>query len=95
MVVLAAASPMTVSNVQENFSHVQEVDDDGDEITGTYRWRDNEGNEFFVTYVADDDGFRVLESNAVPATSGGVRADGNQGSFKSVEDDDDLFDDRK
>ncbi|KAF2364146.1 Insect cuticle protein [Trinorchestia longiramus] len=93
-VALATAAPFSISNVQENFSHVQEVDDDGEEITGTYRWTDAEGNNFFVTYIADDDGFRVLDSNAVPVNSDGVRADGTQGSFSSDEDDDD-FDDRK
>lgn len=97
-VAMAVAAPMTVSNVQENFSHIQEIDDDGDEITGTYKWVGPGGNEYFVTYIADDDGFRVLDSNAVPVTAGGVRADGTQGSFNSDEDDDDdddFFDDRK
>jgi len=88
LVALSAAKPMTISNVQDNFSHIQEVDDDGEEITGTYRWTDPEGNNFFVTYIADEDGFRVLDSNAVPATNVGVRADGSQGSFDSYEDDD-------
>ena len=52
-------------------------------------WKSPEGQEFFVKYVADDDGFRIVESNAVPVSAGGVRADGSQGSFISLEDLDD------
>lgn len=49
-------------------------------------WTSPEGEQYFVKYIADDDGFRILESNAVPAV-GDVRADGNQGSFFSSEED--------
>ena len=62
-----------------------------------------EGVEFFVSYVADEDGFRIVDSNAVPVSSAGVRADGTQGSFLhsdeiydeiyDVDDDDDDDDD--
>ena len=47
-----------------------------------------DGVEYFVSYIADEDGFRVVDSNAVPA-SNGVRADGQQGSFLSSEELDD------
>ncbi|XP_063883618.1 trigger factor-like [Scylla paramamosain] len=52
-----------------------------------------EGVEYFVNYVADEDGFRILESNAVPVSSAGVKADGSQGAFHSDELDDDLYED--
>merc|ERR1711970_570855 len=61
-----------------------DVDDDG-VITGSYTFTDPDGNQQFVKYVADEDGYRILESNVVPATLDNVRADGNQGSFTSVE----------
>ena len=48
-------------------------------------WKSPEGLDFFVRYVADSNGYRVIESNAVPASSDGVLADGNQGSFKPVQ----------
>merc|ERR1739838_564521 len=86
LVGVACASAMTVENVQEKFSHVQEIDDDGDSITGTYKWEDPLGNTHFVTYVADEDGYRVVDSDVVPATVAGVRADGNQGASNSGED---------
>ncbi|XP_071534859.1 uncharacterized protein [Panulirus ornatus] len=60
-------------------------------ITGSYTWTSPEGVEYFVKYIADDDGFRVLDTNAVPVSSAGVRADGTQGSFVSSEE----LDDRK
>ncbi|KAG7170525.1 hypothetical protein Hamer_G023992 [Homarus americanus] len=36
-------------------------------------------------YVADEHGYRVVESNAVPISSWGAKADGNQGSFVDYE----------
>lgn len=57
------------------------------------RWTDDDGNTHFVKYIADEDGYRVLESNVVPADGTGVRADGRQGAFVSFEEDDDF--DRK
>ncbi|XP_066956158.1 uncharacterized protein [Macrobrachium rosenbergii] len=66
----------------------QEIAEDSS-VTGSYTWTDPEGNQHFVKYVADDDGYRVLESNVVPATVDGVRANGEQGSFVSLEDLDD------
>merc|ERR1712212_93768 len=89
---IACAAATTINNVQDDFSHVQEIDDDGDEVTGTYRWKDGEGNEFFVSYISDEDGYRVLDSNVVPITVGGVRADGAQGASHSFEDSDDHDD---
>ena len=38
-----------------------------------------------MKYVADELGYRVIESNAVPETSDGVKADGNQGAFSGEE----------
>merc|ERR1711970_382902 len=55
--------------------------------TGQYSFTDPEGATHFVKYAADEDGFRVVESNVVPASADGVRADGNQGSFTSDESD--------
>jgi len=81
LVGVACVSAMTVENVQEKFSHVQEIDDDDGTVEGTYKWEDDLGNTHFVTYVADEDGYRVVDSDVVPATVDGVRADGNQVSI--------------
>ncbi|XP_027213685.2 cuticle protein CP575 [Penaeus vannamei] len=82
---LAAARPENVLDLDlDDLHHDQDVDDQV--VTGTYSWTSPEGDQYFVKYIADDDGFRILESNAVPAV-GDVRADGNQGSFFSSEED--------
>jgi len=86
LVGVACVSAMTVENVQEKFSHVQEIDDDDGKVEGTYKWEDDVGNTHFVSYVADEDGYRVVDSDVVPATGAGVRADGNQGASNSGED---------
>ena len=43
-----------------------------------------------VKYIADELGYRVLESNAVPSNADGLRANGEQGDLDgdSNEDDD-------
>ncbi|XP_045597223.1 cuticular protein 47Eg-like [Procambarus clarkii] len=69
--------------------HQDQVIGKDNTITGSYSWTSPEGVEYFVKYIADKDGYRVLESNAVPVTADGVKADGRQGSFVSSEEDDD------
>ncbi|XP_071534556.1 uncharacterized protein [Panulirus ornatus] len=94
LAVLVASRP----DFSDEDSH-QEMDiDDDNTITGSFSWTSPEGLRFFIRYIADEDGFRILESNAVPATVQGVKADGQQGSFLSSEEfDNDSFDfdDRK
>ncbi|XP_076028393.1 larval cuticle protein 3-like [Oratosquilla oratoria] len=75
-----------VINIELDDIHHSAEGSFGDDVTGTYRWKSPEGIEYFVTYVADDDGYRVIESNAVPVSGAGVRADGAQGAFESYED---------
>ncbi|XP_068214678.1 uncharacterized protein [Palaemon carinicauda] len=83
---MVAPRPDNVLNVElEDILMDQDIADDSS-ITGSYSWTDPDGNQHFVKYVADDDGYRVLESNVVPATADGVRANGEQGSFVSLED---------
>ncbi|XP_050702018.1 cuticle protein AM1199-like isoform X9 [Eriocheir sinensis] len=59
----------------------------GSNVEGSYRWTSPEGEEFFVRYVADELGYRVMESNAVPHDADGTSADGNQGSFSGEDGD--------
>ncbi|XP_071534850.1 uncharacterized protein [Panulirus ornatus] len=92
LAVMVAARP-DIDLDLEDFHHEQDIAEDTS-VTGSYRWTSPEGVEYYVKYVADEDGFRILESNAVPATADGVSADGSQGSFISIEDLDDFFDDK-
>ncbi|XP_068215117.1 larval cuticle protein 2-like [Palaemon carinicauda] len=85
---VSVARPDSVLDLDlDDIHHDQDIDED-QVITGTYSWTSPEGTEFFVRYVADEDGYRVLESNAVPVSSNGVRANGQQGSFDSSEEND-------
>ena len=51
------------------------------EINPFPRWESPEGEEFVVKYIADERGYRVLESNAVPTNADGLRANGEQGDL--------------
>ncbi|XP_068215116.1 cuticular protein 47Eg-like [Palaemon carinicauda] len=82
---VALARPDSVFDFDLDDIHQDQDIDDDQVITGTYSWTSPEGTEFFVRYVADDDGYRVVESNAVPASGDGIRANGQQGSFVSSE----------
>merc|ERR1711970_1338690 len=84
---LAVARPDTIVDSDEIVIE-HDVDADG-VITGSYSFTDPEGNTQYVKYIADEDGYRILESNAVPATIDNVRADGNQGAFTSIESEED------
>ncbi|XP_071534855.1 uncharacterized protein [Panulirus ornatus] len=89
---LVAARPDSVLNFDLEDMHLDLDIADDTSMTGTYMWTSPEGVQYYVNYVADDAGYRVLDSNAVPTSANGIRADGGQGSFVSVED---LDDDRK
>ncbi|XP_042872980.1 larval cuticle protein 2-like [Penaeus japonicus] len=81
IVAIVVARPDTVLDFEgEEHQHLQDGSA-GNKVEGSYSWTSPEGQEFYVKYVADEDGYRVLESNAVPVSHGGVYADGNQGAF--------------
>nr|XP_027238896.1 larval cuticle protein 2-like [Penaeus vannamei] len=77
-VTMATARPDTVLDFEgEEHKHQQEGDA-GNKVEGSYSWTSPEGEEFYVKYVADEDGYRVVESNAVPVSHGRVHADGTR-----------------
>merc|ERR1712001_699881 len=84
LVALAVARPSIFDFEGEDASHEQDGSP-GEEVQGSYSWTSPEGDEFYVKYVADEDGYRIVESNAVPVNHDGVAADGNQGAFGSYE----------
>merc|ERR1712055_370893 len=88
LVAVAVARPTVFDFEGDDASHEQEGSP-GEEVQGSYRWTSPEGDEFYVKYVADEDGYRIVESNAVPVNHDGVAADGNQGAFGSYEEEDD------
>merc|ERR1711970_743807 len=83
MAALVAASPIFEFS-GEDANHEQDGSP-GESVEGSYSWTSPEGTEFYVRYVADENGYRIVESNAVPINHDGVAADGNQGAFGSYE----------
>ncbi|XP_071534862.1 uncharacterized protein [Panulirus ornatus] len=86
-VVPAAGHPRPLLDFDADDHYHEQEGQAGTAITGSYGWTSPEGYHFLVRYVADKDGYRVLESNAVPVNADGVYADGNHGSFTSLEQD--------
>ncbi|XP_045597212.1 larval cuticle protein 2-like [Procambarus clarkii] len=84
VVALVAARPDTLLDL-DDIHHDLDIADDSS-VSGSYSWTSPDGNQHFVKYVADEDGYRIVESNVVPATAEGTKADGSQGSFVSLED---------
>merc|ERR1712189_132419 len=87
LVAVAVATPIldfevdteTRDGTDVDHAHEQEREA-GHSVTGEYTWESPEGITFVVKYIADDKGYRVLESNAVPGAHG-LRSDGNQGDL--------------
>nr|ABM54464.1 cuticle protein CB5 [Portunus pelagicus] len=88
---VAFARPDSIFDFSDEDMHLDMDIDDSNTYTGSYSWTSPEGKEFFVKYIADRHGYRIVESNAVPVTANGVRADGTQVPFSSEEND--SFDD--
>ncbi|XP_076028397.1 larval cuticle protein 2-like [Oratosquilla oratoria] len=88
-----ACRPDEVIDIELDDQHHEAEGDFGDEVTGSFSWISPEGIEHFVKYVADEHGYRVVESNAVPVSGAGVRADGGQVPLDSLEDDSVELDD--
>ncbi|KAK8720898.1 hypothetical protein OTU49_013044 [Cherax quadricarinatus] len=85
LVALTAARPEGVLDFEGDSHQHSQKGEPGNKVEGSYSWTSPEGIEFYVKYVADEDGYRVLESNAVPVSSWGAKADGTQGSFQDYE----------
>ncbi|CAL4191459.1 unnamed protein product, partial [Meganyctiphanes norvegica] len=85
---IAVVDAETRDGADVDLAHVQEGKA-GTAVTGEYSWESPEGITFVVKYIADELGYRVVESNAIPVNSDGLRSDGTQGDLDgdSTEDD--------
>ncbi|XP_068214468.1 uncharacterized protein [Palaemon carinicauda] len=79
--VLVSANPGSIMDFEGDEHQHQQEGQGGEAVQGSYSWTSPEGSEFYVKYIADENGYRVVESNAIPVDADGVAADGNQGSF--------------
>nr|XP_045597227.1 prothymosin alpha-A-like [Procambarus clarkii] len=66
LVVLAAARPSDIINIEEDHLEHEQEGVPGTAVEGEYSWVAPDGNEYKVKYVADHLGYRVLEDNVVP-----------------------------
>ncbi|XP_076028418.1 uncharacterized protein LOC143017514 [Oratosquilla oratoria] len=92
MAAFVACRPNEILHISLD-DQAHDAEGDSDEWEGVYSWKSPEGLEFYIKYVADEHGYRVVESNAVPVSGTGVRANGQQVSFDSYEVDSNEFDD--
>ncbi|XP_066956422.1 cuticle protein CP575-like [Macrobrachium rosenbergii] len=88
LVALTAGRPDDVLDFEGDDAEHEQEGTPGRSVTGEYTWESPEGTEYVVKYVADEKGYRVVESNAVPS-AGGVLAGGEQADLEGDEDDDD------
>ncbi|XP_076028403.1 uncharacterized protein LOC143017499 [Oratosquilla oratoria] len=85
MAALVACRPDGFLDISLEDIHHEAAGAAGQTVTGSYSWISPDGTEYFVKYVADKFGYRVVESNAIPVTGTGVRANGRQVLFDSLE----------
>ncbi|XP_076028401.1 uncharacterized protein LOC143017497 [Oratosquilla oratoria] len=85
MAALVACRPDGFLDISLEDIHHEAAGAGGQTVTGSYSWISPGGTEYFVKYVADKFGYRVVESNAIPVTGTGVRANGRQVLFDSPE----------
>ncbi|XP_068214683.1 uncharacterized protein [Palaemon carinicauda] len=93
LVAVAVALPDEILDFEGDDAEHEQEGTPGKAVTGEYTWESPEGIEFVVKYIADEKGYRVVESNAVPS-AGGVRAGGEQADLDGDEDDDEDEDDK-
>ncbi|XP_076028405.1 uncharacterized protein LOC143017502 [Oratosquilla oratoria] len=85
MAALVACRPDGFLDISLEDIHHEAAGAGGQTVTGSYSWISPDGTEYFVKYVADKFGYRVVESNAIPVSGTGVRANGRQVLFDSPE----------
>jgi len=92
LVAMAAARPNDIFDFEGDDAEHEQEGQAGHSVTGEYKWESPEGIEFVVKYIADDKGYRILESNAVPSANG-VEASGRQADLEGDDDDDEEEED--
>ncbi|XP_050702003.1 uncharacterized protein LOC126988172 [Eriocheir sinensis] len=85
LVVMVAARPSDIFDFEGDDAEHEQEGAAGRSVTGEYKWESPEGLEFVVKYIADEKGYRVLESNAVPSANG-FSATGEQADLDGDED---------
>ncbi|XP_037780985.1 cuticle protein CP575-like [Penaeus monodon] len=66
LVAVAAGRPSDVIDVEQDHMEHEQEGDPGRAVEGEYSWVAPDGNEYHVKYVADHNGYRVVDDNVVP-----------------------------
>ncbi|XP_064102000.1 cuticle protein CP575-like [Macrobrachium nipponense] len=70
LVAVAASYPSDIVDFELDNQEQEQEGQAGKAVDGEYSWVAADGTEYYVKYVADHLGYRVLESNAVPGAKG-------------------------
>nr|XP_027230121.1 cuticle protein CP575-like [Penaeus vannamei] len=66
LVALTAARPSDVIDIEEDHMEHEQEGVPGTAVEGEYSWVAPDGNEYVVKYVADHNGYRVVDDNVLP-----------------------------
>ncbi|XP_068214642.1 larval cuticle protein 16/17-like [Palaemon carinicauda] len=66
LVALAAARPSDIVDFELDDHEQEQEGQPGRAVEGEYSWVAPDGNEYYIKYVADHNGYRVIEDNVVP-----------------------------
>ncbi|XP_068214647.1 cuticle protein CP575-like [Palaemon carinicauda] len=66
LVALAAARPSDIVDFELDDHEQEQEGQAGRAVQGEYSWTAPDGNEYYVKYVADHNGYRIVEDNVVP-----------------------------
>ncbi|XP_068214469.1 uncharacterized protein [Palaemon carinicauda] len=66
LVALAAARPSDIVDFELDNHEQEQEGQPGRAVEGEYSWVAPDGNEYYVKYVADHNGYRIVDDNVVP-----------------------------
>ncbi|XP_069984537.1 cuticle protein CP575-like [Penaeus vannamei] len=66
LVALTAARPSDVIDIEQDHMEHEQEGVPGTAVEGEYSWVAPDGNEYVVKYVADRNGYRVVDDNVLP-----------------------------
>ncbi|XP_068214639.1 cuticle protein CP575-like [Palaemon carinicauda] len=66
LVALAAARPSDIVDFELDNQEQEQEGQPGRAVEGEYSWVAPDGDEYYVKYVADHNGYRIVDDNVVP-----------------------------
>ncbi|XP_068214646.1 cuticle protein CP575-like [Palaemon carinicauda] len=66
LVALAAARPSDIVDFELDDHEQEQEGQPGRAVQGEYSWTAPDGNEYYIKYIADHNGYRIVEDNVVP-----------------------------